>query len=72
MTLDEKNLIIEAIQPMFASCGNSYINAWLEQWLRGAASAGCYAGPFVGIIREIDLDEVVEKSRALMEGQADG
>lgn len=71
MTLDQKKLIVEAIQPMFLACGNSYINAWLEDWLREAAKAGCYVGPFVGRISEIDLNEVVENSRTLM-GRPDG
>ena len=69
MTPDQKNLIVEAIQPMFAACGNSYINAWLEDWLREAAKAGCYVGPFIGGIHELDLDKIVENSRALMEGE---
>lgn len=69
MTLDEKTLIVEAIQPMFDACGNSYINAWLEDWLRRAAKAGCYAGPFVGRINELDLDDIVENSRAALKGE---
>jgi len=66
MTLNEKTLVVEAIQPMFAACGNSYINAWLEDWLRAAARSGCYVGPFVGNIHELDLDAIVENSRMMI------
>lgn len=32
----EQQLILEAIPCMFRACGNSYINAWLQDWLERA------------------------------------
>lgn len=58
-----KNLFIAAISSMFSACGNSYINAWLEQWLRATAPWTGYTGPFTGcIVDEIqDVHEWIEK-----------
>lgn len=43
---------------MFQACGNSYINAWLQDWLERARDAGVYDGPVVGRIAELDIDEI--------------
>jgi len=65
--MDARALIAEAIPPMFQACGNSYINAWLQQWLEGARDAGVYEGPVIGRIAEINVDhwyEVAKKRAA--------
>jgi hypothetical protein len=53
MTIEQK-LIMHAVDAMFTNCGNSYVDAYLEQWLRLAHAAGSYHGPFVGEIREVE------------------
>lgn len=58
--MTEKQLIAVAIPCMFQACGNSYINAWLQQWLEGAKAAGVYDGPVIGRIYEIDVDHWYE------------
>ena len=60
-----RNLLITAIRPMFNACGNSYINAWLEDWLRTIAPVTGYPGPFTGNIVEVmpDVNEWVDANQ---------
>ena len=63
MAVTPKQLIAEAIPCMFQACGNSYINAWLQEWLEGAKAAGVYDGPVIGRIAEIDVDHWYELAK---------
>jgi hypothetical protein len=44
---------MHAVDRILAGCGNSYANAYTEQWLRHAKSLGAYHGRVTGNI--IDL-----------------
>ncbi len=46
-------LLVHAVSPIFDECGNSYANAYTEQWLRHAKSLGAYHGRAVGSIIEL-------------------
>jgi hypothetical protein len=48
-------LLMHAVRPMLNNCGNSYANAYTEQWLALAKKAGAYHGKTIGNI--IDLLE---------------
>lgn len=48
-------LLTYAVSGVLEICGNSYVNACTEQWLRHAASLGAYPhdGPFTGKVDEV-------------------
>jgi hypothetical protein len=50
-----KILLMHAAYGVITGCGNSYVNAWAEQWLDHAASLGAYPkdGPFIGGRKEV-------------------
>ena len=41
-------LLMHAVTKMMDACGNSYSNAYTEQWLSHAKFLGAYHGPTVG------------------------
>lgn len=41
-------LIAHAVDSMLTTCGNSYVNAYTEQWLDWAQRLGAYHGPVIG------------------------
>lgn len=47
------DLVREAVPSMMRACGNSYANAWLEDWLTRAKKCGAYDGAVVGNIIEL-------------------
>lgn len=47
-------LLMHAVSGVFDGCGNSYANAYTEQWLRHAKSLGAYHGRVIGNIRELE------------------
>ncbi|MGI9501318.1 MAG: hypothetical protein ACR2P3_14880 [Geminicoccaceae bacterium] len=49
---DLKHLVHQAIPGQFDVCGNSYVNAWLEKWLRLAQAVGVYKGPLIGVCND--------------------
>lgn len=51
-----KILLMHAVDPMLENCGNSYANAYTEQWLHHAKQLGAYHGRTIGNIREL-MDE---------------
>lgn len=46
-------LITHAVYPMLMNCGNSYVNAYTEQWLYWAQKLGAYQGPVLGSCKEV-------------------
>lgn len=60
--MNAEQMIANAIAPMFAACGNSYINAWLQEWLESAKAMGVYEGPVTGTIAAIEVDVWVERA----------
>jgi hypothetical protein len=50
---DSRLAIRKAVIPMMDSCGNSYANAWLEEWLTMARDLGAYEGEVVGKIKDL-------------------
>ena len=50
-----RRLLMHAVDAVICNCGNSYVNAWAEQWLDHAASLGAYPkeGPFIGARQEV-------------------
>lgn len=47
------DLIRQAVSPMMEACGNSYSNAWLEEWLTKARELGAYEGEVTGEIHDL-------------------
>jgi hypothetical protein len=45
-------LIMHAVDSMLTTCGNSYVNAYTEQWLDWAKQLGAYHGPVIGTIKD--------------------
>lgn len=52
-------LILHAVSNVLDGCGNSYVNAYTEKWLRTAKELGAYHGPVVGNI--VDLQDQLEQ-----------
>lgn len=50
---DLRHLVHRAIPGQFDACSNSYVNSWLEKWLRLAQALGVYRGPLVGNCNEL-------------------
>ena len=48
-----KILIVHAVTPVLNQCGNSYINAYTQQWLKAAKSIGAYQGPTTGRVNDV-------------------
>lgn len=48
-----RELIKESVSAIMEICGNSYANAWCEQWLQGAKKLGVYHGRTIGNIVEL-------------------
>ena len=46
-------LIAHAVDAMLETCGNSYVNAYTEQWLDWAQIIGAYKGPVIGRCDEV-------------------
>lgn len=46
-------LLMHAVSEMLNGCGNSYANAYVEQWLSHAKSLGAYHGRTIGKIRDL-------------------
>jgi hypothetical protein len=46
-------LIMHAVDSILTTCGNSYVNAYTEQWLDWAKQLGAYHGPVIGTIKEV-------------------
>ena len=49
-------LLMHAVSGIFDGCGNSYANAYTEQWLTHAKSLGAYHGRTIGVIRELEQE----------------
>lgn len=47
---------MHAVSGIFDGCGNSYANAYTEQWLSHAKSLGAYHGRTIGNIRELEQE----------------
>jgi hypothetical protein len=48
-----KRLVMHAVYPVLQNCGNSYANAYTEQWLRKAKEIGAYHGEVIGDIADL-------------------
>lgn len=48
-----KNLLMHAVSFVLDGCGNSYANAYVEDWLKNAKKFGAYHGKTVGKICDI-------------------
>jgi hypothetical protein len=44
----EQILIMHSVSLILQNCGNSYINAYTEKWLKHAKSIGAYHGDVTG------------------------
>lgn len=51
-----KCLIMHSVEPVLRSCGNSYANSYIQQWLEQAKEMGAYHGFTTGLIVEL-MDE---------------
>jgi hypothetical protein len=49
-------LLMHAVDGILAGCGNSYANAYIEQWLTHAKALGAYHGRTIGMIRELEQE----------------
>lgn len=48
-------LITHAVYSMLQTCGNSYVNAYTEQWLDWAKQLGAYHGPVIGTVKDVGM-----------------
>lgn len=71
MTPTEKAraLLMHAVDDVLSGCGNSYVNAYTERWLRGAAELEAYFGPFTGKVSDVkeEWSEIIEAQGGLPE-----
>jgi hypothetical protein len=49
-------LLMHAVDGILTGCGNSYANAYTEQWLTHAKALGAYHGRTIGVIRELEQE----------------
>jgi hypothetical protein len=49
-------LLMHAVSGILDGCGNSYANAYTEQWLTHAKELGAYHGRTIGKIRELEQE----------------
>ena len=51
-----QKLLMHAVSYVLDGCGNSYINSYVEEWLKNAKKLGAYHGKTTGNVREINND----------------
>ncbi len=53
-----RDLVKKAALGVIKNSGNSYVDAWTQQWLESAKRLGCYSGEVVGMVDDLQLSQL--------------